>query len=103
MSGLDLAALLRIKKSEPAAAEPTLRDWVEAAIAPPGAKPTDGQMAALDGLVNRSAARAHLRGRGPYQHFANRDVGPLLVRARRRLRKRRKRLEQRGHAIGGTR
>lgn len=91
----------RIRPKPAPAAEPTLRDWVEASLAPPGQKIDEATAARLDSLVNRASARELLRGRGPYQHFTRPAVLiDMLRRDRRRKRNRRKAIQQRNRARG---
>lgn len=101
MSGLTKGLLERIRRKPAPVAEPTLRDWVEASLAPPGAEIDEATAARLEALVNRASARELLRGRGPYQHFTRPAVlVDMLRRDRRRKRNRRKAIQQRNRARG---
>ncbi len=103
MTALDRSILQRIRGAREPEPDPTLRDWVESAIAPPGRKVDEATARLLDELVNRGAARKHMRGRGPYQHFTvRRDLPGLILAARRRSRRFHKKLEARRRARGGA-
>lgn len=94
MSGFDPRRILPAKASLPR--PPTLVERVRETIAPPGTKIDQDQADVLVTLVNRSDARALLRGRGPHQRFVmQRTLEQHLQRIRRRVRRRQKRVERR--------
>lgn len=94
MSGFDPRTLLKPKAGAPR--PPTLVERVRKTIAPPGTKIDQDQADVLVTLVNRSDARALLRGRGPHMHFVVRlTLEQHLARMRRRVRRRQKRLARR--------